>query len=154
MLSKVCTSWMLALKGHRQYPHLTPAFPVNPLPETQSCFPPMAHCWQEWVRARRKRDHEDKWWRTETWLDVTYLLSKLSWGRTGGAFFFLLFGCFFFLSSSCFCTLKARQAPLPLANTTPPHPPSPSPTPPPSPSPSWHTNRAFPISVDKHKYSQ
>lgn len=130
----------VSTEGHRQYPHITPAFPVNPLPETQSCYP-MAHCWQEWVKARRKRDQEDKWWRTETWLDVTYLLSKLSWGRTEQGLFFFFF------------TLKVRQAPPPLANTTPVpvllhlflslslH-------------PSWHNNRAFWINVDENKYSQ
>lgn len=51
---------------------------------------PMALRWREWVRARRKRDQANKLWRTETWLDVTYLLSNLSgqsWGRTGQVHF-------------------------------------------------------------------
>lgn len=29
----------VSTEGHRQYLYTTPAFPVNPLPEIQSCFP-------------------------------------------------------------------------------------------------------------------
>lgn len=75
----------VSTEGHRQYPYVIPFVPCQPTSWDPVMFP-MAHCWREWVRARRKRQQaKDEWWRTETWLDVTYLLSNLKgqrWGRT------------------------------------------------------------------------
>lgn len=94
--SPSCTPWMLALKGTGNISAHHTSILSQPTPWDPVMFP-MAHCWQEGVRARRKRDQKKTKQEknqtnqeTETWLDVTYLLSNLneqSWGRTGGVHF-------------------------------------------------------------------
>lgn len=77
--SPSCTPWMLALKGTgsictSQHRSLSTRF----LRSSHVSRGPTVDGKES--RAGRKRDQENKFWRTETWLDVTYLLS---WGRTG-----------------------------------------------------------------------
>lgn len=97
----------VSTEGHRQYPHITPAFPVNPLPETQSCSP-----WPTVDRnesepggrgTKRTSDGEQK----HGLMSLIYYLSWVEVGLVG-----LFFVCFF-------STLRVRRAPLPLADTTP-----------------------------------
>lgn len=83
----------VSTEGHRQYLYTTPAFSVNPPTPSPLwdpvMFPPRGPA-VDGVWARRKWDRANKFWRMETWLDVTYLLSKperVEWGRTGRVHF-------------------------------------------------------------------
>lgn len=129
LTTKCSPCWMLALKGTGNN---SSTFSVNPPPEIQSCFP--------WPTGD-KNDSEPgvrgtkqtKLWRTETWLDVTYLLSNRSgqsWGRTGGVHFGKQHKPPFPLKNSC-------TASVPVLLHTP------------SPFPSWNINMAFWIRVEK-----
>lgn len=133
LTTKCSPRWMLALKGTGN----------NRTPQHILCQPaswdpvmfPMAYWWQEWVWARSERDQANELWRTETWLDVTYLLSNLSgqsWGRTGGVHFCKQHKPPFPLKNSC-------TASVPVLRHTP------------SPCPSWNINMAFWIRVEENK---
>jgi len=81
--SPSCTPWMIALKGTGNIRKRNSSVPCQPCPWDPVMFP-MAHCWQDWSEPGRRGDQaQDEWWRTETWLDVTYLLSNLEGPRSG-----------------------------------------------------------------------